>query len=130
MNVSDKVQVGESTTGTSTSTNYTQTYHPCYQTEKGWECPRCRRINAPWVRQCDCSGNNWTVTSDWIYKPEWWKTHVTCQGSDATTTWSAINNNITNSSCTSADSPWNQFYTLTQEIDKIQNQIKNLKEKD
>ena len=77
MNVSDKVQVGESTAGTSTSTNYTQTYHPCYQTEKGWECPRCRRINAPWVRQCDCSGNNWTVTSDWIYKPDWWK-EVTC----------------------------------------------------
>lgn len=22
--------------------------------EKGWECPRCHKINAPWVRECDC----------------------------------------------------------------------------
>lgn len=73
----DKVQVGDSTTGTSTSTNYTWKYYPDYNSEKGWECPRCKRINAPWVRQCDCNGNNWTITSDWTYKPEWWK-EVTC----------------------------------------------------
>ena len=68
----DKVQVGDSTAGTSTSTNYKWIY-PGYNAEKGWECPRCGRINAPWVRQCDCSGNNWTITSDWTYKPDWWK---------------------------------------------------------
>ena len=21
---------------------------------KGWECPRCKQINAPWVPYCDC----------------------------------------------------------------------------
>lgn len=74
----DKVQVGDSTAGTSTST----TWHCPYtspKAEQGWECPRCGRINAPWVRQCDCSSNHWTITTsdDWTYKPTWWK-EVTC----------------------------------------------------
>ncbi len=84
MNTTDKVQVGETTTGTSTST----TWHCPYtqpKAEQGWECPRCGRINAPWVRQCDCSRNNWTITSDWTYKPEWWKEYVTCQGTSSST---------------------------------------------
>lgn len=24
------------------------------KTEQGWECPRCRAINAPWREQCNC----------------------------------------------------------------------------
>jgi len=24
------------------------------QATKGWECPRCQRVNGPQVRQCDC----------------------------------------------------------------------------
>ena len=83
INTTDKVQVGESTTGTSTSTTWRCPY-PQPKAEQGWECPRCGRINAPWVRQCDCSRNNWTITSDWTYtpswagdKPDWWK-EVTC----------------------------------------------------
>ena len=77
MTLNDKVQVGD-TTGTSTSTTASQwqTYNN-YKAERGWECPRCGHINAPWVRQCDCSRSNWTITSDWTYKPEWWK-EVTC----------------------------------------------------
>ena len=80
--MSNKTKVENSTTttttGTSTSTTASQwqTYNN-YKAERGWECPRCGHINAPWVRQCDCSGNNWTITSDWTYKPEWWK-EVTC----------------------------------------------------
>lgn len=74
MILNDKVQVGD-TTGTSTSTTASQ--WQTYKAEQGWECPRCGRINAPWVRQCDCSGNNWTITSNWTCKPdEWWKTYV------------------------------------------------------
>lgn len=47
--------------------------------EQGWECPRCGRINAPWVRQCDCSRNDWTIaiSKDGTYKPEQWK-DITC----------------------------------------------------
>lgn len=66
--VSDKVEIGDSSTGTSSSTTYFT--KPTYSTEKGWECPRCGRINAPWVRQCDCS-------SDYPYYEEWWK-KITC----------------------------------------------------
>lgn len=96
INTTDKVQVGESTTGTSTST----TWHCPYtqpKAEQGWECPRCGRINAPWKSQCDCVRNNyWTVTDDWIYKPyndEWWK-HVYCDSDTfkvhpETTIWKA-----------------------------------------
>ena len=24
----------------------------------GWMCPRCRKVNAPWVAQCNCKVNN------------------------------------------------------------------------
>ena len=78
MNTTDKVQVGDSTAGTSTFTTASQwqAYNHC-KAEQGWECPRCGRINAPWIRQSDCSSSNWTITSDQTYKPEWWK-EVTC----------------------------------------------------
>ena len=86
MKTIDKVQVGESTTGTSTNT----TWHCPYtqsKAEQGWECPRCGHINAPWVRQCDCRGNYWytTWTSDRTTtgdKPEWWKDYITCMQAD------------------------------------------------
>ena len=36
-------------------------------TEKGWECPRCGQIWAPWISQCNCSKNKtnitWTTTT-------------------------------------------------------------------
>ena len=81
MDTTNKVQTGEPVTGTSTSTSTSTstgtTWHCPYtqpKAEQGWECPRCGRINAPWVRQCDCSRSNWTITSDdWTYKPDWWK---------------------------------------------------------
>ena len=79
INTTDKVQVGDPTV-TSAGTSTSITWHCPYvqpRAEQGWECPRCGRINAPWVRQCDCSRSNWTITSDWTYKPEWWK-EVTC----------------------------------------------------
>ncbi len=65
----------DNTTSTTTSTSYTYKSPSSYQSEKGWECPRCGRINAPWVRQCDCSRNNWTITCD---DNEWWKKYTTC----------------------------------------------------
>lgn len=85
INTTDKVQVGDSTTGTSTSTTTSQ--WQTYKAEKGWECPRCGRINAPWVRQCDCSRSNWSITyDDLVYKNDkWWKDYVTCQGTSSST---------------------------------------------
>ena len=83
MQTTDKVQTGESTTGTSTSTTYTYK-HPSHYIEKGWECPRCGRINAPWLRQCDCNVNNW----QWPWgdkttaRDDWWKDYVTCAQAD------------------------------------------------
>lgn len=79
MTLNNKVQAGDPTISTSTTTtSQWQTYtHP--KAEQGWECPRCGRINAPWVRQCNCSRNNWTVTwtSDHVnFDPDWEK--VTC----------------------------------------------------
>ena len=85
MTLNDKVQVGDSTTGTSTST----TWHCPYtqpKAEQGWECPRCGRINAPWVRQCDCSRNDkwekWDITwnKDDCTKPWWYDYKITCNG--------------------------------------------------
>ena len=87
----NKVQIGDSTTGTSTST----TYRSSPPTEYGWACPRCGRINAPWRSQCDCNGYGWQSTWDWWKTPydEWWK-HVYCDSDTfkvhpETTTWKA-----------------------------------------
>ena len=89
MNTTDKVQVGNSTTSTSTSTTASQ--WQTYKAEQGWECPRCGRINAPWVRQCDCSRNNkwdkWDITwaKDDCTKPWWSDYKVTCNGTSVQT---------------------------------------------
>lgn len=82
MSINTINQTGDSVAGTSTSTTYTYKTHSRY-TEKGWECPRCGRINAPWVRQCDCT--SWNVTCDdtttgdaTTTGDDWWKKYVKC----------------------------------------------------
>lgn len=85
MTTTDKVQVGDSTIGTSTSIGSKP------QAERGWECPRCGRINAPWKSQCDCSGNNYWYP--WDYTEPWWK-QIYCDADTfkvhpETTTWKA-----------------------------------------
>lgn len=97
INTTDKVQVGDSTIGTSTSTTTNWQcpwYHPQRNIEYGWECPRCGKINAPWIPSCNCN-QNWssTWTSDKVYtgdKPEWWKDYVTCGQADDVTKNSTI----------------------------------------
>lgn len=143
----DKVQIEDSTTGTSTSTSYTIGSKP--QAERGWECPRCGRINAPWVRQCDCP-KNWNITWDSPDTEDWWK-RVYCDSDTfkvhpETTTWKAPNSilgmdsattaqtkpneNISAwaSSATSVNSPWNKYSTLTAQINEINKEIEKLKE--
>ena len=76
-----------STTGKTTTSGYSYTYS---SPQQGWECPRCGRINAPWMSQCCCSRGYWhpTWTSDKVYvgdKPEWWEDYVTCSQADNVT---------------------------------------------
>ena len=105
MNTTDKVQVGDSTTGTSTSTTYKASSPP---TEYGWACPRCGRINAPWKSQCDCVGNTyWYPTWEKPYYDEWWK-HVTCAPE---TTWKAPNSTCGTDSSSTKTNPDHTIYT-------------------
>jgi len=43
--------------------NNTGTATPPEQSQ-GWECPRCGRVNAPWVPQCPCAGCRYTPPQD------------------------------------------------------------------
>lgn len=94
MNTNNKVNMGETSTATSSSTTWRCPYTP--KTEQGWECPRCGRINAPWKAQCDCSGNNYwypTWGLNWDYREPWQK-QITCDSDTfkvhpETTTWKA-----------------------------------------
>ena len=116
MKTTDKVQVGDSTTRTSTST----TISSSSPVEYGWVCPRCNKVNAPWKSTCDCSGGYYHPTwYPWDYREPWWKQvyydsdtfkvhpetttwkapSSTCKvdssmndPNQVTTTWSAINN--------------------------------------
>ena len=42
--------------------------------ERGWECPRCHHINAPWVRQCDCNAEWKVMWND--DASDWWKYYI------------------------------------------------------
>lgn len=87
MTLNDKVQTGDTVTGTSTGKTTTSQWQT-YKADQGWECPRCGRINAPWVRQCDCSRNNWSITcDDTTAGDEWWKTKITCDDTTASDEW-------------------------------------------
>ena len=82
------------TTNTSQTTVETNTakyncpYYQNYTADKGWECPRCGKINAPWISQCSCTRNNeWytTISTDSLnIKPEWWH-EITCATSPKVT---------------------------------------------
>ena len=45
---------------------------------KGWECPRCKQINAPWVPYCDCKEEK-SETITWSQNDHYngWDTTIT-----------------------------------------------------
>ena len=53
---------GNSMTGKTTSTCDPYAFEWTAPSERGWECPRCGQIWAPWISQCNCSRNKTYVT--------------------------------------------------------------------
>lgn len=84
--MSNKTKVENSTTTTGTGASTTASQWQTYKAERGWECPRCGHINAPWVRQCDCARgtyyyDKWTITPTWT-DGEWWRDYIKCNQTD------------------------------------------------
>lgn len=68
--IDNQIQVGgPNDCPASTTTTSSSEHNFSSPIECGWECPRCHHINAPWVRQCDCSAE-WKITCD---DTDWWK---------------------------------------------------------
>ena len=103
--------VQTTTTSTDTTASQWQTYNH-YQAKRGWECPRCGHINAPWVRQCDCNRDawtvNWTANKVTVGDMPGWQKEVTRH-----------DDNIMNNPTT---------YTTINSIDNLQKQLDKLKE--
>lgn len=38
---------------------------PTVEEPKGWICPRCGRVNAPWVASCSCNGSVFKKIDTW-----------------------------------------------------------------
>ena len=65
---------------------------------KGWICPKCGRVYAPWVDKCQyCGGSTITYTSP-TCPYQWWCTHP--YTNTITTDSITLNPNITTSTTT------------------------------
>ena len=90
--------------GKTTSTYDPYTWEWRAPAERGWECPRCGQVWAPWISQCNCSKNKtnitWTTTTttspEISLDDDKWKKTIYCKagGSDYydehTKTWTNV----------------------------------------
>ena len=127
--VFENAQASESCAKADINTNNTSNFQTQLKPrpQQGWECPRCGRINAPWIQQCSCAPENWSITwtSDHIDTyPDWWK-HINCH--DDITTYSSCAQVVGGSDYydTGTKSWVNVPHTLT----NIQHDLKDLTEK-
>lgn len=70
--------------------------------KEGWLCPRCKKVNAPWVSQCTCNETittNIPVTGDpqftWLSNLDW----ITCCDKAPTAVYSSDKNSSTTKVC-------------------------------
>lgn len=46
--------------------------------QQGWLCPRCGKVNAPWVMQCNCNSYMNTYIDDKVGSPYYECPQTTC----------------------------------------------------
>ena len=70
---------------------------------KGWICPKCGRVYAPWVNKCQYCGNSTTITYTPPTCPYWYCSRpydwtVTTSATTASNTYANINGATTTTS--------------------------------
>lgn len=48
--------------------------------QEGWLCPRCKKVNAPWVPSCSCNESLNPLRDYYTIPHEWWRDGPTCTG--------------------------------------------------
>lgn len=82
MNLIHQIGGNMNTAGKVESTYDSDIYEWSAPTEKGWECPRCHKIWAPWMSSCNCnreSNHANTTTKPIPLEINDWKKYVTCK---------------------------------------------------
>ena len=39
---------------------------PCLNAQQGWICPKCGRVNAPWIGTCPCFVDKSTIRYEYV----------------------------------------------------------------
>lgn len=52
---------------------------------EGWICPRCNKVNAPFIKQCDCNHTIDACNHDWILEKQ--TKYYKCKNCGETKIW-------------------------------------------